>query len=1024
MEARHRPCIGWAVRCLSADQLAAYVAGHASSEDAAEIDAHVDRCEACRASIGATVRASRTVRGRQLGRYVVLDELGSGGMGIVYRAFDPELGRNVALKLLRRERLADPQKAGTRLAREARALAALSHPNVVVVHDLGTAGEEVFVAMELVPGTTLRQWLVTKPRDVHAIVHAFVQAGRGLAAAHAANLVHRDFKPENVLVRDDGRVQVTDFGLARLVTEPAEQSWPDDAAPVALTHTGAMIGTVAYMSPEQLRGEPANAKTDQFSFAVALHEAVCGERPFAGQTVHELRAAMRRPATASRLPAWLRPAVRRGLALDPAERFPTMDELVAALARDPRKVRRRVAAGIALAAVASTTTAIVVTGLHHGEVCATARPRLAHVWDDARKRAVHEAFAATGRPFAGAVWSAVEHELDAYATDWVTAAHAACEATRVNGTQSEALLDLRGACLDRRLASLGALADVFEHADAAVVENAVTAVARLPSLAPCADKATLQAVVKPPEDAASARRVDALRGQLARAAALEAAGKPTDAAAIVEPAARVALQVRYPAIAAEALLLQGTVEVDREHFDAAQPLLVHAGDLAEAGRADELKAAAWTQLVRAASQSGHFAEAHEDAAHGAAVLARLGPGHDDAAAELASVEGAAYTSEGDYGRALELQQRALALREKLHGPDSAQVGGSLSAVGNVLLHLSRNSDALAAYERSRAIRVRALGPHHPDVAASDNNLATVYMAMGRFDDARARLVEAKQISDEVFGPTSARSARILGNLAVLYKDEGRYGDAIETGTRAIALEEAALGADHPMVATLVYVVGASYLELGDIAHAEPALQHALAIRRARLGDDHAEVLATERALGRVAMDKGDLSGALTIFDQVLAAQERTLGADAFELSETHSLVALVLRVRGDHQSELAHLERALAIDEKALGPEHPNDVADLVGIGAALISLHDVRRAVDELERAIALADKLGDVPPATRGDACFALATAIWQTGGDRMRAVTLARSAREMFAASGPLKANELRTVERWLQTHDRAR
>jgi len=1009
------------VRCLSAEQIATYVAGHAPTGDASDIDAHVDGCESCRASIGAAVRASRAQGTRQLGRYVVLDELGAGGMGIVYRAFDPELGRHLALKLLHRERLADTERARARLAREARALAALSHPNVVVVHDLGTADGEVFVAMELVPGVTLRQWITDAPRDVHAIVDAFVQAGRGLAAAHAARLVHRDFKPENVLVRDDGRVQVTDFGLVRAVTEPTEPSSPDDESATELTRSGAMVGTVAYMGPEQLRGEPADAKTDQFGFAVALHEALCGERPFSGTTVAELRAAMRTPATAARLPAWLRPIVRRGLALDPADRFPTMDAFVAALARDPRRIRRRVAAGFALAAVASGATAIVVTHLHAAETCASARPRLAHVWDDARKRRVHDAFTRTARPYAGEAWTAVDHELDAYTADWMTAEAAACEATRVDGTQSEALLDLRSACLDRRLASVGALVDVFEHADAAVVENAVQAVDQLPPLASCADKAALQAVVKPPEDPAAARRVTELRAQLARASALRTAGKPSEAVAIVEPAVAGAIQLGYSPMAAEALLVQGTLEEDREHHDAAQRILVRAADLAEAGRADELRAEVWTQLVRAASGAGRYAEAHEDAAHATAVLARLGPGHDAAAARLATLDGAAYTGEGDYAEALELQQRALELRERLHGGDSAEVGTSLNAVGSVLLHLSRNADAIAAYERALAIRVRALGPHHPDVAASDNNLATAYMAMGRFDDARARLLEAKQISDDLFGPTSARSARVLGNLANLYKDEGRYADAVETGKQALALEEVALGADHPMVATLHYVVGKSYLELGDLAHAEAELQRALEIRRAKLGDDHAEVLVAERALGRIAMEKGDLTGARTIFEQVLAAEQRTLGPDGGDVAETHNLVAAVLRALGDHQGELAHLQQALAIDEKVMGPEHSNDVVDLVGIGVAKLSLDDPRGALAPLERAVTLADKLTDVPPATRGDAYFALADTLWKSHGDRARAVTLARSARTIFIAQGSARANELRRTDGWLGTHE---
>src|SRR4051794_3934114 len=240
-------------------------------------------------------------RGSAVGRYVVLERIGSGGMGVVYAAYDPELDRKVALKLLRPDRAGAAGEAAFRVPREAHAVTPLSDPHVVAVYDAGTFGDQVFVAMELMEGRTLRQWLGEGKRGWREIVDVFVAAGRGLAAAHAAGLVHRDFKPDNVLLGTDGRVKVADFGLARPVGVVEKEGSPSSpgsgsggllASP--LTEWGQVMGTPAYMAPEQLRGGAADARSDQFSFCVALWEALYGRKPFAGQGLRELLDAERR----------------------------------------------------------------------------------------------------------------------------------------------------------------------------------------------------------------------------------------------------------------------------------------------------------------------------------------------------------------------------------------------------------------------------------------------------------------------------------------------------------------------------------------------------------------------------------------------------------------------------------------------------------------------------------------------------------------------------------------------------------
>jgi len=321
-----------------------------------------------------------------IGRFVVLDVLGSGGMGIVYSARDPDLDRKVALKLLHAT-AGDPRgDVRTRLLREAQAMARIDHPNVIKVYEVGTHADGVYVAMEFAKAGTLRTWLQHKPRTQREVIGAFVQAGRGLAAAHSVGLIHRDFKPDNVLMMTHDTAKVSDFGLvveqddqevARGPAAPTEVASHATPLSVKLTRTGAVMGTPMYMAPEQFKGEIATARTDQFSFCVALCEALHGQRPFSGATFEELAAnvmegrVMARPAAA---PAWLWRIIARGLARDPAARFPSMDALLAELARDRSRRRLRLLVGVgAAAAIAAAIANIAMRDSHPPRVAMVMR---------------------------------------------------------------------------------------------------------------------------------------------------------------------------------------------------------------------------------------------------------------------------------------------------------------------------------------------------------------------------------------------------------------------------------------------------------------------------------------------------------------------------------------------------------------------------------------------------------------------------------------------------------------------------
>ncbi|MCC6522830.1 MAG: protein kinase [Polyangiaceae bacterium] len=378
--------------------LAAFVEGKLANGERDAFEAHVDGCPDCAALLAAYGRelavgdtlparahgaAAELAPGARVGRYRIVSTIASGGMGIVYLARDPEMDRAVALKLVR------PSAAGgearSRLVAEARALARLSHPNVVAAYDVGTLAGQVWIAMEHVDGVTLEAWLAATRPDRDACLRVFAEAGRGLAAVHRAGFVHRDFKPANVLVGRDGRVRLLDFGLVQLGhgagAGPAATLVESHVRPVALTlpltRVGAVLGTPVYMSPEQHASSRVDARSDQFSFCVALYEALTGVRPFAGDTFEalgaEVRAGRFRDARAhARLPRALRRTLERGLAVDPAARFPDMDALLAALA--PRPTWRRIAPlgalGLVVGALAGALGLVLATRAPRGAASA------------------------------------------------------------------------------------------------------------------------------------------------------------------------------------------------------------------------------------------------------------------------------------------------------------------------------------------------------------------------------------------------------------------------------------------------------------------------------------------------------------------------------------------------------------------------------------------------------------------------------------------------------------------------------
>ncbi|MBK7824773.1 serine/threonine-protein kinase [Nannocystis sp.] len=914
----------------------------------------------------------------------------------------------------------------SRLLREAQAMAKISHANVLQVYEVGTHAGQVFLALEFVEGSTLADWLLAAPRDWRAVLEIFLQAGRGLQAAHEAGVVHRDFKPENVLVDRSGRARVMDFGLARATgtMQPVQKDIPVTAThsslEVNLTVTGAVMGTPLYMAPEQHLGGSTDARTDEFAFCVALYEALYRQRPFDGDDLRSLasnvlRGLVREPPRDHKVPAWLRRAVLRGLSAAPEDRYPGLLPLLAELARDHDAPRRRgLLAAAALVLVLAVGWGFVAAAGAAGQRCRGGAVQLAGTWDSARADQLSAAFAATARPYAVATGQRVRVLLDARAAAWAGLHVAACEA-HARGEASAELYDLELACLERRRSETHELVDLLARADAEVVDRAVGAVMALPPVTVCADRAALLARVKPPEDPALAAEVARLRVDLDRARALQDAGKLKEGIALATSIADAADASGHRPAIAEARLRLGELHSRASEFAAAEPALWAALWAAEASRHDEVAAAAWTELVRLAGKQGKLAEGQRWAERAGAALARIGAPPIAEARLENELGNLAYQAE-DHVEAEHHYRRALELRRAALGPDHIDVAASLANLGNALLGLDRNAEALAIAREALALREASLGRDHVDVAASLNNIAVIDKNAGRYGDAIAALTRARDIWTRALGPDNPNVANADVNLASTYYQRGELGRAADIAERAIALSERLLSLDHPMTLKAYSNAGAIAVARGDLERGEVLLRTVYEVRLRVLGPDHPDVASAFANLASLADERGRLDEAAEMLTRAIAIVERRSGPDHSDLVASLSNLAHVELLRGALERAELLARRAIAIADSTFGADaHQALPARVVLAGVA--ALRREPGVLVELDRIDRIAEKT-PLEAATLTVAHFARAMALVDSGGDRGEAARLARESLAYHASRGAtLPAKQVTT---WLARH----
>ena len=645
---------------------------------------------------------------RRLGRYHVLERIGAGGMSVVFAAYDPELDRKIAVKLLRPDYDRDSQ---VRLLREAQALARLSHPNVVQIHDAGSVGQRVFLAMEFVAGLDLRAWLAAAPRSQHEVLRIFVAAGRGLAAAHAQGLVHRDFKPENVLVGADGRVCVADFGLVRAgvdLDEPPQRRAPGGALTLDMTTTGTTLGTPAYMSPEQHLGVTTDARSDQFSFCVALWEALCGQRPFLADslaaTAHAVvTGQLRGPPAHARVSRHLQELLRRGLQARPEQRFPDIPALLQQLTRDPARTRRRWLAGAAATLLLlAGTWRIAERSAREADACSGGALALAADWNPERRQALATALQGDPDP---SLRARVLAGLDARAAAWLAGQRDACLDQR-RGEQSSAVFDARVRCLGRRRQALGRAVDILLTPGAA--PDPLLLVARLPSVRACADPDAAGAEASATDDPALAQAGAELDARLIAARTLHHAGDERRAHAAAEAVVTAARYGELRPLLAEALLLLADISTTVGDVPRARELLAEAAPHALATGRDAIAAEALARQLFLDGLLGEQAKAEATAPLARAIAERL-PAPGPALARLDNNLGTLAHNAGDLPRARQHFERATAELRRTPDADPLELANYWTNLGIIADEVTTRD---LAFAEATTLLVRELGEDH------------------------------------------------------------------------------------------------------------------------------------------------------------------------------------------------------------------------------------------------------------------------------------------------------------------------
>lgn len=838
------------------------------------------------------VQATEPERGDELDRYIVIERIGAGGMGAVFRAYDPELDRGVAIKVVLEERMLRTAER-QRILREARTTAKLSHANVVAVYDVGEYAGGVFIVMELIRGVTLKEWAEDGERPPEEIVGMYRQAGAGLLAAHEAGLVHRDIKPSNILIGDDGRVCVADFGLAR-----AESSEPSDhveevreISPSALapsrTHTitraGFVVGSPAYMAPEQFE-DSADARSDQFSFCMSLHESLTGKR----LQRREDNSVILSDGELEKIPTRLRGTIRRGLSSDPDLRFPSMVELLKALA--PKAVSpRRWAIGLFAATLCLAIAAFAMKGSEPEQPCVGVGSEWSKVWNPAIASAVEGAFLDTSLSHASDAFKRVSNSLGDYGDTWIETRRASCRATFVEQRASSEVFDARQACLERRLDEVSALVGVWR--DSPNINRAVTGVSKLSPLSQCDAQPALDALAGVPTEPQKRIAFDEIERRIDGIKALEVAGKYEEAVQIGVAVVSDAERLDIARTSARAKRWLAEAESRLGNYERAITLCDESIVAAASAGQTRIEASCWllnrwitAEFVRdlPAAESLTFAttlsvtRAHDD-------LELLG--------RLEGQNGTLADRQGNFAASEKHYLRSLALYERRFGPDDHRVGIALNNLGNIYSLQGKHEASIQSFERSLEVKEKALGKHHPSVAHSLNNFGRVLRRLGKSEQALENYRRALEIRKIALGPEHRYVATSLASIASVLQAQGKYVESLALREEALAIQQKVFGRDNAIIAMNLNNHGMLLYDMGRLGEGRKLLERALRIRKDKLGERHYRVADTLDNLGIVAWDEGKRAESIRYFEEALEIYLATENLDRQKIASVRISLA-------------------------------------------------------------------------------------------------------------------------------------
>lgn len=947
----------------------------------------------------------------RIGRYTLGERLGAGGMGVVCAAWDPELSRRVAIKLLHVGGHHGGE-ARSRLLREARALACIRHPNVIEIYDVGVrdcpgAEIDVWLVMELVDGIDGVGWLRAARREWQAVLDVFIAAARGLEAAHAAGMLHRDFKPANFLVGSDGRVRVVDFGLARALADHSGSAASDASVSVldgsntkssesiggALTTHGVVMGTPRYMAPEQHFGGEPDVRTDVYNFCASLFWAIYGRAPFAGDGIAKMARAKQsgqmipRPRDAA-VPSALYSVLARGLRPEKERRFPCMEELRGELER----IRAPRRAGVGWVVGAALVGAVgfgfgVRAAPKDASACAAQSDDVDGVWSDANRARVLTAL----HPKSGRATdvSSTMNALDVWATTWGEAQRTAC------GEPSSPGRDARLGCLVDARRGLRATVELLGEADPKVTRRAGRLVAELPDLASCSERT---APTPPLEPGESQRAEDILTG-LARARALALSGRLTEAKTLVERAMSSSVELSHVPTRVEALYVRGLVLEEAADHEEATAALEDAYLQALDAGLDDRAADAALRIVRIVGIERPDVDVEPWIGRARAQLARLGPdsGREaDLLRHLAGID----VHRGDARAALAKLLEAERISSALSSRDPIEAGLTREKIGQARYGLGDYAAARAELELAVGMLTRAVGEDHPLLVSALSELGHALRKQGHRTEALAHYEKGLRILERTEEPDHPDLALTHGNLAIVLDELGRYEEALPHYERSLEIVEKQRGPEHPWAAVTHQNMGINLGAQGRYPQAERELRRALEIWEIALGPEHPDAARTWRTLGDISSARGRLDDAVSQYERALEIFEKSLDSDHPELVSPLLQLALTLRRRGDAAAARATAERAWSIATSRLGPSHVRTGRALAVRSLLAIDAGHREAARPEARRA---AEILADEPGEEAWLGIALLARAYVEEEHDAARA--LARGAASRLRESGSM-------------------